>query len=54
MTLCGAFVPLTFGVYWSKANNQGAILSIILEVGMWAILTFFEKDYIPPQLISVF
>jgi Na+/proline symporter len=53
VTLCGAFVPLTFGVYWSKANNQGAILSIILGVGTWAVLTFLEKDYIPPQLIGL-
>ena len=53
VTLCGAFVPLTFGVYWSKANNQGAIVSIILGVGTWAVLTFLEKDYIPPQLIGL-
>jgi Na+/proline symporter len=53
VTLCGAFVPLTFGVYWSKANNQGAILSIILGVGTWAMLTFLEKDYIPPQLVGL-
>ena len=53
VTLCGAFVPLTFGVYWSKANNHGAILSIILGVGTWAMLTFLEKDYIPPQLVGL-
>lgn len=53
VTLCGAFVPLTFGVYWNKANNHGAILSIILGVGTWVILTFLEKDYIPPQLVGL-
>ena len=53
VTLCGAFVPLTFGVYWSKANNQGALTSIILGVGTWAVLTFLGQDYIPPQLLGL-
>ncbi len=53
VTLCGAFVPLTFGVYWSKANNQGAITSIILGVGTWAILTILDYEYIPPQLLGL-
>ena len=39
MTLCGAFVPLAFGVYWKKATNEGAIFSIILGVGTLTILT---------------
>ncbi len=38
LPLCGAFVPLAFGVYWSKANNTGALASIILGVGVWAAL----------------
>lgn len=25
VTLVGAFVPLVFGLYWSKATTQGAI-----------------------------
>jgi Na+/proline symporter len=53
VTLCGAFVPLTFGVYWSKANNQGAITSIILGVGTWSVLTFLDQNYIPPQLLGL-
>ncbi len=54
VTLCGAFVPLTFGIYWSRANNQGAITSIILGVGTWAVLTLLEREYIPPQLVGLF
>jgi SSS family solute:Na+ symporter len=53
VTLCGAFVPLTFGVYWNGANNQGAITSIICGVGTWSILTIIEWDYIPPQLLGL-
>lgn len=35
VTLCGAFVPLAFGVYWKKANTHGALASIFLGVGTW-------------------
>jgi Na+/proline symporter len=38
VTLCGAFVPLAFGVYWSKANNAGALTSIVLGVSTWVVL----------------
>jgi SSS family transporter len=38
VTLCGAFVPLAFGVYWKKANNRGAVCSIILGVATWVIM----------------
>ena len=53
VTLCGAFVPLTFGVYWKKATNFGAITSIILGVGTWLILHILDKYYIPPQLLGL-
>jgi SSS family transporter len=59
VTLCGAFVPLAFGVYWKKANNTGALLSIILGVGTWIslqILTYFVAEgtiIVPPQLAGL-
>jgi len=36
VTLVGAFVPLTFGLYWRRATTQGAILSIVAGIGTWA------------------
>ncbi len=36
VTLVGAFVPLTVGLYWQRATTQGAILSIGLGVAVWA------------------
>jgi SSS family solute:Na+ symporter len=36
VTLVGAFVPLTFGLYWKRATTQGAILSIVAGIGTWA------------------
>ncbi len=38
--LVGAFVPLVFGLYWSRATTQGAILSIMLGIGTLALFTF--------------
>ncbi len=35
--LVGAFVPLAFGLYWSKATTQGAVLSIVLGLLSWLV-----------------
>ena len=35
VTLVGAFVPLVMGLYWKRASTQGAILSIVLGIGVW-------------------
>ena len=33
--LVAAFIPLTMGLYWSRATTQGAVLSIALGIGLW-------------------
>jgi SSS family transporter len=40
VTLVSAFIPLAFGVYWSRATNQGAICAIFLGVSTWLSLLF--------------
>jgi Na+/proline symporter len=35
VTLVVAFVPLVAGLFWRKANNQGAWLSIVLGLVVW-------------------
>ncbi len=35
VTLVAAFIPLLFGVYWSKATNQGALLAVAMGVTTW-------------------
>lgn len=35
--LVGAFVPLVCGLYWKRANNRGAIVSILLGLGTWVL-----------------
>ena len=54
ITLAGAFVPLTAGLFWSRANNLGATLSVILGLGTWLLFEFFviEGD-IQPQLFGL-
>ncbi|MBK0394435.1 sodium:solute symporter family transporter [Ramlibacter algicola] len=41
VTLVGAFVPLVFGLYWSRSSTQGAVTSIVLGVGTWVL--FFPQ-----------
>jgi SSS family transporter len=54
VTLVGAFVPLAFGLYWKRANNQGALLSIALGLGSWLLLEVLQPDtYWPPQLVGL-
>lgn len=63
ITLAGAFVPLTAGLYWKRATTQGAIFSIFLGVTSWALVTFSDNvplpgfaglsEEIPPQLVAL-
>ncbi|MDX8385123.1 MAG: sodium:solute symporter family protein [Gallionella sp.] len=54
VTLVGAFVPLAFGLYWKRANNQGAALSIVMGVVVWQSMVIFEPDtYWPSQLVGL-
>ncbi|TAN75448.1 MAG: sodium:solute symporter, partial [Gallionella sp.] len=54
ITLVGAFVPLAFGLYWKRANNQGALLSIALGLTSWILMEILQPDtYWPPQLVGL-
>jgi len=33
--LVGAFVPLLLGVYWKRATTQGALLAVVMGIGVW-------------------
>ena len=35
--LVGAFVPLAFGVYWQRATTQGALLAVVMGLGVWLL-----------------
>jgi SSS family solute:Na+ symporter len=53
--LVGAFVPLTFGLYWSRATTQGAVLSIALGIGTLVLFTFNHTlgEAFPGQLAGL-
>lgn len=54
ITLVAAFVPLTFGLYWKKANTQGALVSIALGLSSWLFMEAINPAGIwPPQLVGL-
>ncbi len=55
VTLVGAFIPLLCGVYWRRATNQGALVSIFLGVSVWlsVLIAGPEDPFIPAQLAGL-
>lgn len=56
VTLVAAFVPLVFGLYWSRATTQGAIFSIFGGIAVW--VAFFPQvttwgEFFPGQLAGL-
>jgi SSS family solute:Na+ symporter len=51
VTLVMAFTPLVAGIYWKRANGQGAVLAIMLGLLTWIPLEMMAPEGdIPPQL----
>jgi Na+/proline symporter len=54
VTLVAAFVPLAFGVYWSRANSLGGLLSVVFGLTMWISCEILAPNAImPPQLAGL-
>lgn len=50
VTLATALVPLVAGLFWPRANNTGAGLSILLGLGVWLALEFIAPEAaLPPH-----
>ena len=55
VTLVSAFVPLVFGLYWKRANTQGALAAIMLGLATWIWMEVLApKAVCPPQLAGLF
>ena len=55
ITLVTAFVPLAAGLYWKRANTQGALFAMAGGLGAWLILEFLKPDTVwPAQLLGLF
>jgi Na+/proline symporter len=54
VTLVAAFVPLAFGIYWSKANSLGGLLAVVFGLTVWigAEILALEAT-LPPQLAGL-
>jgi solute:Na+ symporter, SSS family len=50
--LVGAFVPLVCGLYWKRANNRGAIASIVLGLGTWILFMATSLGEAFPQQLA--
>ena len=54
VTLVAAFIPLVCGLYWKRANTQGALFSISAGVSSWLLLEIFNAGGLwPPQLAGL-
>ncbi|WP_312129927.1 sodium:solute symporter family protein [Diaphorobacter nitroreducens] len=53
--LVGAFVPLVFGLYWKRANTQGALCAVALGIGVWLVfmVTPVLHEAFPQQLAGL-
>ncbi len=55
VTLVAAFVPLAFGVYWSRANSLGGLLAVLGGLVTWISCEMLAPAAIlPPQLAGLF
>lgn len=51
VTLVGAIVPLTAGLYWKRATTQGALFSIVLGILCWLLFIVTSAgEEVPAQL----
>ena len=54
VTLVGAFVPLTMGLYWKRATGLGGLLSVILGLVVWIGAEYLTPEaMVPPQLAGL-
>jgi hypothetical protein len=54
VTLVAAFVPLAFGVYWSRANSLGGLLAVVFGLIVWVSCEVLAPNAImPPQLAGL-
>lgn len=54
VTLVAAFVPLAFGVYWSRSNTLGGLLAVLMGLSIWIMCEVLWPDAVmPPQLAGL-
>lgn len=53
VTLVTAFIPLVFGLYWSRATTQGAYFAMVFGLGTWlSCEVFVQSEVWPAQIVG--
>ena len=54
LTLVSCIVPLAFGIYWRRANNAGALASVVFGLAAWTIAELVAPEAtVPPQFVGL-
>lgn len=53
LSLVSLFVPMAAGLYWKKASNAGALLSIFLGMGAWILAEWVWPGEIPSLIYGL-
>src|SRR5690606_1798949 len=54
VTLVAAFTPLAFGMFWTRATPQGALLSIGFGLAGWIVAELAAPEaLLPPQFVGL-
>ena len=54
MTLVSCIVPLAAGIYWKRANNAGAMLSVVFGLASWTLAELTAPEAtVPPQFVGL-
>ncbi|MEY4906179.1 MAG: hypothetical protein RLZZ292_3994 [Bacteroidota bacterium] len=53
ISLVGLFIPLLAGIYWKGARSWGAIASMLLGLGVWAVAEFVVHPELPTILYGL-
>ncbi len=54
VTLVSCIVPLAAGIYWRRATNAGAMLSVVFGLASWGIAELVAPEAtLPPQFVGL-
>jgi SSS family solute:Na+ symporter len=54
VTLVAAFTPLVFGLFWTRATPQGAVMSIVFGLLGWILAELLAPQaLLPPQFVGL-
>jgi Na+/proline symporter len=54
VTLVSCIVPLAAGIYWKRATNAGAMISVVFGLVSWGIAEMVAPEAtVPPQLVGL-